>query len=266
MQRQTLLIVLAAAMLVLAGCGGATSGGATDGTTDGDASDGADGSTGTVQFYVSDQPTAISEFEHLNVTITQVGFERADGDAGDDEDGTATPNATVTPGDDPAEDGEDGQDGQERAGWVTRDIEDRTVDPTRLQGDNATLVGTPQIPAGNYTKVFVHVDSVEATLGNGESANVKLPSGRLQLTRGFTLEPNGTVQFVYDISVVKAGNSGKYILKPVISESGPGKDVTVVTEDPDDEDRDDEESDDEQRVIESITGTQDTTRKYYITS
>jgi hypothetical protein len=247
MHRRTLLAVALAAMLALAGCAGSTTPGApTAGGENGGA--GETVATGTVQFCVSDQPAAIEDFEHLNVTITQIGFERAN-DADDEteaENATATPvpNATATNAtptatpeagrtltereaeeDDEADD--EGED-EERAGWETVGVDSRTVDLTRLRGDNATLVGTPEIPAGEYTKVFVHVDSINATLTTGESVNVKLPSEKLQLNKGFTLEPNGTVQFVYDINVVKAGNSGKYILKPVISQSGPDQPVEGV--------------------------------------
>ena len=254
MHRRTLLAVALAAMLALAGCAGSTTPGApTAGGDDngGSAGDGGTAVTGTVQFYVSDQPAAIEDFEHLNVTITQIGFERADGgDGADAEDGTVTAAqnatataATVTPtptggGDgtptaegteaEEDDDADDGREDGERAGWETVEVDSRTVDLTRLRGDNATLVGAPEIPAGEYTTVFVHVASINATLTTGESVNVKLPSQKLQLNRGFTLEPNGTVQFVYDINVVTAGNSGKYILKPVISQSGPDQPVEEV--------------------------------------
>jgi len=284
MRRQTLLVVLAAAMLALAGCGGAlTDNGAdsesdaTDGADDGAVTD-ADGeqtgdTTGTVRFYISDQPTAIDEFRHLNVTITQIGFERADAngeeDKADDESATETPNATATPVNESAdtdtddgtpveerddEERDDGNGDEEHTGWVTRDVDSRTVDLTRLQGDNATLVGTPELPAGEYTKVFVEVERVDATLQNGESANVKLPSGRLQLTTGFVLKPNGTVEFVYDISVVRAGDSGKYILKPVISDSGPDKNIERVDEDDDGDDDDGEDDDGEDDTDEGGDG------------
>jgi hypothetical protein len=34
--------------------------------------------------------------------------------------------------------------------------------------------------------------------------------------------------FVYDLTVVKAGNSGQYILKPQVSQSGANQDFTKV--------------------------------------
>jgi hypothetical protein len=49
---------------------------------------------------------------------------------------------------------------------------------------------------------------------------VKLPSGKLQVTTPFTIGPDTSVDFVFDITVKKAGNSRKYVLRPVVSESG----------------------------------------------
>jgi hypothetical protein len=56
--------------------------------------------------------------------------------------------------------------------------------------------------------------------------NVKLPSQKLHLNEEFTVGSNRSVDFVFDITVFEAGNSGKYILKPVASESG--TDVPIV--------------------------------------
>jgi len=58
--------------------------------------------------------------------------------------------------------------------------------------------------------------------------NVKLPSQKLHVNSEFTLNASGSAHFVYDINVVKAGNSGKYIIKPVVSETGLNKPVNPV--------------------------------------
>ncbi|WP_224450539.1 DUF4382 domain-containing protein [Haloprofundus salilacus] len=142
---------------------------------------------GTVAFYISDEENAIGDFQHLNVTVTRVGFERAAADGG---------------------------------GWVRHDVDAQTIDLTELQGANATLIDKYNLENGTYSKVFIHVSNVNATLQNGEQKRVKLPSKKLQLTNEFTVENGSEVNFVFDITVHKAGNSGKYILKPVISESG----------------------------------------------
>lgn len=182
---RTATAVAVSLLLVTAGCSGFL-----------DDAGGAEGS-GTVAFYVSDQPNAIDDFEHLNVTISEVAFHPA--------------NAS------------------ENASWMTRDVDNRTVDLTRLQGDNASLLGNLSVPAGDYDKVFVHVSGIEATLDSGESANVKLPSEKLHISAPFTLESDETVPFVYDITVQETG-SGKYILKPQAGESGTDVPVKRVRE------------------------------------
>ena len=121
------------------------------------------------------------------MTVTRVGFERAAADGG---------------------------------GWINREIGNATVDLTALQGANATLVDEFDIPNGTYGKVFVHISEVNATLQNGERIRVKLPSEKLQIQKEFTVGNDSQVRFVFDIAVHEAGNSGKYVLKPVISESG----------------------------------------------
>lgn len=99
---------------------------------------------------------------------------------------------------------------------------------TELQGENASLVGEYGVPEGNYTKVFVHVSEVNGTLKTGERVNVKLPSNRLQLDTDFEVGNGESVDFVFDITAFEAGNSGKYIPKPVVSESGTNVPITRV--------------------------------------
>jgi hypothetical protein len=279
--RAALAALAMAGVLVLAGCAGPISTG-TDtpgsddatGETPSNAAIGGDG--GAVEFYISDEENAIDDFAHLNVTITKVGLHRV-GDASDSastEDNatptegnvtpsevtasatsttaaTSTATPTMTPGtdaeeDDEKEDEDDG--GESEAKWVEYTV-NKTVDLTELKGANATKLDVLNAPDGDYDKVFVYVDGIDATLQNGESVNVKLPSNKLQINKGFTVGNGKNVSFVFDLSVHKAGKSGKYILKPVISQSGTGDEVDIedVDEKEDDEDEreDDEEKDDE---------------------
>ena len=199
--------ILVAVMLLLAGCVGGQGGlTTTDGdvattdeaTTAGTTNDADSAESGsTMNFYVSDEENAMGDFAHLNVTISKVGLKRAgDGDAN----------------------------------WTTYDVDNRTVDLTRLKGANATRLGTFPVENGSYETVFVHVSEVNGTLTNGESVRVKLPSEKLQIHQSFTVGANQSVDYVFDISVFKAGKSGKYILKPVISESGTDKKIEDVDE------------------------------------
>lgn len=345
-----LLVTLGVLMVVLAGCSSGVvqpTGEATDGP--GSAADGAGsgaaptaGSTGTIDFYISDQPNAIDEFDHLTVNITKVGFHRAGGDDGDEADdgdtGTAFPNGsvsvegdlqydnasfppngsvaldgnltaagdfdlngtvpngtmnasgtvdadgnaslsgevtynatefpdhpngtvelegtvspegvvelngtvtlfgedstsgnvslagTVTPEADDSDGGDDGEpaDGGE-AGWIERDV-GAEVDLTEVLNDDAQLISTMDLPSGKYTAVFVYVGDINASVGDSQ-VDVKLPSDRLMLNKNFDLGGGETVEFVYDIGVHKAGGSGKYVLRPVVSESGTDVPINAV--------------------------------------
>jgi hypothetical protein len=185
---------------------------------DGDAP--ADAPPAQMNFYVSDQQNAIADFAHLNVTITEIGLKRAD--AGDDsgEEERAVDDGNETDGDDASGNETEESDG-DGPGWETYAVDNVTVDLTKLQGANATRIADFAAHSGNYTTVFVHVSDVEGTLTDGTETNVKLPSERLKLTKPFELAPNASVDFVYDVTVRKAGNSGWYVLQPVVGESGP---------------------------------------------
>lgn len=166
-----------------------------------------------MQFYLSDQPNAIDDFEHLNVTVSKVGFRRA---------GTANGSNETN-----------GSNDTDAPGWTEVDVDDRTVDLTRLKGENATLLSRFELGAGEYTKVFIHVTEVNGTLTDGSGAEVELPSDKLQLNQDFRVEANQSVDFVYDIAVVKRGNSGSYNVKPNAGQSGTDVPVRKVEADGD---------------------------------
>lgn len=321
MNRSVLAVALAA-LVLLAGCASGVPNGI-DGTTESaSASDG--GSVGQMNFYVSDERNAIGDFEHLNVTITSVGFQEAGGNDGDDaaaadaaddddesysvtvdgnvsaganvtvivtnETGVPVENATVTVNDEPVgqtdadgrldvtlpdeddieievesemesdddeteaeaddetettsttEVDEESEDDDDSAGWVERDVDNATVDLTELEGANASLLAQFDVPTGEYTGAMVYISEVNATLQNGEHVNVKLPSEKLHVNTPFTVGDGEEVDFVFDITVKKAGNSGKYVLRPVVSESGKNIEMNVVDDEGDDGDSDEDDA------------------------
>lgn len=215
MRHATGAALLTAVLVLLAGCTMGL-GGPGAGPTDG--GDPGSQPTGSVAFYLSDQPTAIGDFAHLNVTVTQVGFHPRG--AGNETNGTPTtpptvvgsPNQTAT-----ATAENDSED--EFGGWILQDVDNRTVDLTTLVGDNATQIAGVELPAGEYNGVFVWVAETSGTLTDGTEVDVKLPSQRLLLNTQFAVESNSSVDFVFDIAVHETGN-GRYVLRPVISESG----------------------------------------------
>ena len=214
MLRRAIPVLVLSGMVLLAGCAGGTSGSSASpssrspaGPANGASTPGAT-DTGTVAFYVSDEENDVGDFTHLNVTVSRVGFERAGGNGS--------------------------------GGWVEREVDDVTVDLTELQGEKAALVDAYELPNGTYQKVFVHVSAANGTLATGEDVRVKLPSEKLQLAKPFTVGGGSEVAFVFDITVHEAGNSGKYVLQPVVGESG----TDVPIEPTDDGRNDGDERDD----------------------
>ena len=161
-----------------------------------------------MNFYVSDQQNAIDDFRHLNVTISEVALRG------------------------PATNGTD----------ATYEVDNRTVDLTELKRDNATLLETFDVPAGNYTKVFIGIEAVNGTLTDGSSADVKLPSEKLRINQQFVVGNDESVDFVYDITVVKRGQSGSYNIQPVAGESGTDVPIDRVDDEGESDEGDDMES------------------------
>ncbi len=155
------------------------------------------------RFWLSDEVNAITDFQNLTVTVSGIGLQK----------------------------------GGNSSQWVDYEINPPiTEDLTRLTGNNATEIWSGYVSPGEYTKVFIYVDSVEGILLEGGAvADVKLPGNKMQISKPFIAsveDGNLTVDFVFDITVVKAGNSGQYNVKPQISESGPDQDFDDVgTED-----------------------------------
>jgi hypothetical protein len=142
-----------------------------------------------LRLLVSDQPNLIGDFSHLYVTISSIGILPAGNNSTWQQ---FTPNIT-------------------------------TVDLTTLQGNNAEQIWSGNVTPGQYDKVFINISKVEGNLtasAGGGTANVKLPSDKLQISKPFTVSGNGTTSFVFDITVIKAGNSSQYILEPQIASSG----------------------------------------------
>ncbi|MGQ3412912.1 DUF4382 domain-containing protein [Natrinema sp. LN54] len=280
MNRRAIQLLLVAALVAVAGCAGGMGGQPASESAGDDpqsVDDSSDGGMGTAAFYVSDEPNVIDDFEHLNVTITKVGFKTAggssetDGESDDADDENETDETdSETDGEGEAQtdgDGENDSDGEETdkedgeekdedsdgekdddeedgdggGDWVEYDVDERTVDLTELKGANASMVDEFDLPAGDYEKVFIYVSDTEGVLNDGSTTRVKLPSSKLQLNTKFSVGNGERVDFVYDIAPHKAGKSGKYILKPVISESGTGDKVEIRDIDKKDENEGDDE-------------------------
>lgn len=188
----TLVAFLTLAIVLAAGCAMAGTGVSTPNQTIGPASS---AEKANFTLLISDEVNAMKDFERLDVTVSSVGVHQG-GDSGTWH--TLDPNA------DPDGDGTPG------------------INLKPLDGEKALAIWSGTLPPGDYTKVFIYVDEISWVLAGEDNPDVevKLPSQKLQIIKPFTIEEGSEVAFVYDITVVKAGESGKYILRPQIAQSG----------------------------------------------
>jgi hypothetical protein len=150
---------------------------------------------GNFVFLLSDEVNAISEFKTLNLSISKISLH---------------------------------PDGNEKEIFEFEPVV-QTVDLTNLQGPRAQEIWRGSIPTGEYNKVFLEVSQVSGILlDSGEEIVIKLPSNKLQISKPFKVESGELTIFVYDLTVVHAGKSGQYILKPQIDQSGSDQDFTIV--------------------------------------
>jgi hypothetical protein len=258
---------------LLAGCSadgtGSGDGGdsSPDDSSDGETATDGDGSTtGAFRLLISDQPADIGDFDSLTVSFSHARVFRGTGDAetteatdADETEATATTEVTEEPtetseADEEAdeEDDEDEDDEDDENGFTEFDLDGASVDLTEVVGDAAIPVLDGELPPGRYTKIELHASDVVGIV-DGEAAEVKIPSGKLMLTKPFEVVAGESVDFVFDINVVKRGKGNSYNLLPVISQSGvAGKDVEV--EEVEDEE---EETDEDEASGEAETTTED---------
>ncbi|MDH5696385.1 MAG: DUF4382 domain-containing protein [Dehalococcoidia bacterium] len=150
---------------------------------------------GNFAFLVSDEVNVISDFQKLDLSISKVILHL-------------------------------GGDEEKR---IEFEPEIQMVDLTDLQGNRAQEIWRGDVPEGEYIKVFLEVSQVSGILrDSGEEADIKLPSNKLQISKPFKVESGEVTNFVYDLTVVKAGKSGQYILKPQIGQSGADQDFIRV--------------------------------------
>jgi hypothetical protein len=133
----------------------------------------------------------------------------------------------------------------------------KTVNLADLQGTRAQEIWRGDVPDGEYNKVVLEVSQVSGVLlGSGEEIEIKLPSGKLQISKPFQVESSEVTNFVYDLTVVKAGQNGQYILKPQIGQSGVDQDfIKVIPEgQPDDKGKPEEQPEDNHKSPEGNKG------------
>ena len=170
--------------------------------------------TGRVSLLITDAPTP--DFDQINVTLESISF-LCDGDDTDDE---------VVAHDDDL-DGDDDADDKSCNEVILFD-ETRVINLLALQ-NFSELLATTTIPAGEYSKIRLHVSLVELVRFdiNGDvtfSEYAKLSSNKIDLNPqgSFSVVDNEHLIIQLDmdakksIHVVEAGKNTKYIFRPVV--------------------------------------------------
>lgn len=228
-----------AGMIGLAGCTGDGSEPTDDGDGDGDVS------YGTLSTSVTDQPSAIGDFESLTVTVDGVWIkpaessddtEETDGESeqeGDDETTTETTNETTdetgneseSPEDDESVDTADDQAevDQEDSETETDDNgryyiefdESQDADLVQLQGSNTQLIDETDVEAREYQFLQLDVSNTKGVLTDGSDATVETPGNApLKFNTNFEVRPDEQTRFIADFAPNKKGNGG-YVIRPV---------------------------------------------------
>ncbi len=111
-------------------------------------------------------------------------------------------------------------------GFTEIDLNGASVDLTTVVGELAVPLVQMELDAGTYSKIELYVLDVEAILLDGNTAEVTVPSGKLRIIKPFTIDANTETKFVFDIQIVKKGQTNEYNLFPVVAKSGVvGKDL-----------------------------------------
>ena len=186
--RLPLVAALAAATVVL-GCGGG--------------SDAPSGGTGTVRVSLTDAPAC--GYDEVNVTVSKVRIHRSEGATQDD------------------------------GSWSEIDVApSRRIDLLALQNGVVESLGDVRLEAGRYSQIRLVLEPngagapANSIVLTGDPGKAEIPlrtpsaqQSGLKLVHGFEVAAGETMDLVLDFdacrSVVKAGNSGNYNLKPVIS-------------------------------------------------
>lgn len=109
------------------------------------------------------------------------------------------------------------------SGWVSLEVEKGVYDLLKLTNGLDTLLGSAEIPAGKISQIRLVLGNNNTIKEDGEIKSLSTPSAQqsgLKLKLNAELQEGVTYTITLDFdaarSIVKAGNSGKYNLKPVI--------------------------------------------------
>jgi len=181
-----------------------------------------DAATGTLATAVTDQPGDISDFERCVVTID--GFWLKAGEEGTD--GATTDSPSTDGVRTQAADDVDQSDDREYHAYD----EPQTADLVQLQDGETELVDEREVDVGTYAFLQLDVSGVDATLTDGGSADVDTPGDApLQFKHAFEVREDQRTTFTADVTPVKRGQTGSYVLQPVATRTGVTYETVTTT-------------------------------------
>jgi hypothetical protein len=137
---------------------------------------------------------------------------------------------SLVPGDDGDDDGDDGDaDGEDDFVTVYEPDTPQTINLLEFQSTSTTLAEEVDVPEGEYSQMRLFLtDDNTITFESGETVDLTTPSAQESGYKinipGFEIDDNSdriaiTLDFDASESVVKAGQSGQFLLKPVVRPS-----------------------------------------------
>ena len=100
--------------------------------------------------------------------------------------------------------------------WITVINETKTFDLVAIKGQKLSI-GQETLDIGKYTQVRLSVIEAKITV-NGTEYDMTVPSEKIKLIKGFTIEENQTVTLTLDFDLNESVHeaNGSYIFNPVI--------------------------------------------------
>jgi len=141
--------------------------------------------TGTLELKITDAPTDLN-IEKAEITLSKIAVHMADS-------------------------------GENESSWLTVVEEEKTFDLIELINVTAAL-GEADLGVGKYTQVRLSIDRAVVTI-DGAAYDLEVPSDKLKLTKGFTIEAGKTTTLTLDFDAkesIKESGEGDYKLRPTI--------------------------------------------------
>jgi uncharacterized protein DUF4382 len=162
----------------------------------------------TLSVRMQDAPIDMSNVQSVNVTLTGVTVFPADSDA-----------EMEVP--EPAGELEDAEEGKP----IVLLNHPATFDLLTLTGGASVLLGSGEVPAGNYGRIRLDISSAELVYKDGTTAPLKIDSNKVDIPIEFKLTVNQdksvTLDFDAAASVqVNDTGTGTLILRPVVTPVG----------------------------------------------